>query len=75
MSATENLKFEEAMSQLEKLVGQLERGDMPLEESLDAFNQGVELVKQCKQKLTEAEKRVEKLVKTDTGVKAEPMEE
>lgn len=74
MSETKELKFEQAMSELEQLVGKLERGDMALDESLDAFAKGVELVKHCKGQLSQAEKRVEKLVKTDKGVSQEPMD-
>lgn len=74
MSETKELKFEQAMGELEQLVGKLERGDMALDESLDAFAKGVELVKHCKGQLSQAEKRVEKLVKTDKGVKSESMD-
>ena len=49
------------------MVEQLENGELPLEESLAAFEQGVGLVKYCNQKLTEAEKKVELLVKDKDG--------
>ena len=62
----EPLKFEQAMDQLEKLVGQLEQGDMPLDTALNAFEQGVALVKQCQAQLKQAELRVEKVL-TDEG--------
>lgn len=60
-------KFEAALEELESVVEQLENGELPLEESLAAFEQGVGLVKYCNQKLTEAEQRVELLVKDKDG--------
>jgi exodeoxyribonuclease VII small subunit len=59
--------FEMALEELEGVVEQLETGELPLEESLVAFEKGVELVVYCNQKLTEAEKRVELLVKDKEG--------
>ncbi len=60
-------KFEEALAELEKVVEKLESGDLSLEESLSAFEQGVALVKCCNQKLTEVEKKIELLVKDKEG--------
>ena len=57
------IKFEKAMERLEEIVQTLEKGDMPLEESLKVFEEGVILSKTCMAKLDEAEKRVEILVK------------
>lgn len=57
------IKFEKAMERLEEIVQTLEKGDMPLEESLKVFEEGVSLSKACMTKLDEAEKRVEILVK------------
>lgn len=59
--------FEAALEQLEGVVEQLETGELPLEESLVAFEKGVSLVIYCNQKLTEAEKKVELLVKDKEG--------
>lgn len=59
--------FEAALEQLEGVVEQLETGELPLEESLVAFEKGVGLVIYCNQKLTEAEKKVELLVKDKEG--------
>lgn len=58
----ENLKFEEAMQQLEQIVAQLEQGDVPLEEALDQFQKGVALSKLCKDKLENAEMTLTKIV-------------
>ena len=61
------LKFEEAIADLEQVVEQLESGDLSLEDSLAAFEKGVALVRYCNQKLSEVEKKVELLVKDRQG--------
>ncbi|MGH7197403.1 MAG: exodeoxyribonuclease VII small subunit, partial [Candidatus Omnitrophota bacterium] len=58
----EKKKFEEAVEELEKVVERLESGELSLEESLAAFEEGVGLVKFCNQKLNEVEKKIELLV-------------
>ncbi|MEG0497071.1 MAG: exodeoxyribonuclease VII small subunit [Carnobacterium sp.] len=63
MSAKEKIRFEEAMQQLEEIVTNLERGDVPLEEALDQFQKGVGLSKICKETLQNAEKTLTKIVK------------
>jgi len=66
-------KFEDAMSKLEKIVSQLEKGDISLEESLKLFEEGIRLSRLCNQKLDEAEKRVEILLKgADETFKTQP---
>ncbi|OZS78800.1 exodeoxyribonuclease VII small subunit [Tetzosporium hominis] len=50
--------FEEAMKQLEEIVRRLEQGDVPLEESIDLYKQGMELSAQCSAKLQQAEKQL-----------------
>lgn len=59
--------FERALEELESVVEQLETGELPLDESLVAFEKGVGLVVYCNQKLTEAEKKIELLVKDKEG--------
>jgi exodeoxyribonuclease VII small subunit len=59
--------FEAALEELEGVVEQLETGELPLEESLGAFEKGVGLVIYCNQKLSDAEKKVELLVKDKDG--------
>ncbi len=61
-------KFEDALNKLEKVVSKLEDGDIPLEESLKLFEEGIKLSRFCNQKLDEAEKRVEILLKGKDGV-------
>lgn len=62
-----NGKFEEALSELEGLVQRLEKGELPLEESLAAFERGMTLVRQLGDRLTQVEQRVEVLLRSDTG--------
>lgn len=64
MAQSEKLAFEEAMERLEQIVTQLERGDLPLDKSLEAFEKGASYVKQCQDKLSTAEMRIEKIMKT-----------
>lgn len=59
--------FERALEELEEVVEQLESGELPLDESLLAFEKGVGLVVYCNQKLTEAERKIELLVKDKEG--------
>ena len=60
-------KFEQALEELEKVVERLESGELSLEDSLTAFEEGVRLVKYCNQKLNEAERKIELLVKDKEG--------
>lgn len=66
------LDFEQALVELERVVSAMEAGNMSLEESLKAFEQGVKLTRECQQALQEAEQKVDLLLKTDTGVAAKP---
>jgi exodeoxyribonuclease VII small subunit len=61
-------KFEKALSRLEGIVSKLEGGDLDLEESLKLFEEGIHLCRFCSQKLDEAEKKVEILLKDREGV-------
>ncbi|SNS81785.1 exodeoxyribonuclease VII small subunit [Antarctobacter heliothermus] len=54
----EKMSFEQAMTELEKVVGMLERGDVALEESITLYERGAALKKRCEQKLKEAEEKV-----------------
>ena len=55
--------FEESLKQLEGIVAQLERGDLPLEDSIKMFEEGMRLSAQCKQELDSAESKVQILLK------------
>ncbi len=65
--AVAKLKFEEAFQKLEAIIKKLEEGNLSLEDSLKAFEEGVRLSRHCSQKLDEAEKRVEILLKESNG--------
>ncbi len=68
-------RFEDALSRLEKVVARLEEGDVSLEESLRLFEEGIRLSRLCNQKLDEAEKRVEILLKNKEGdLKPQPFD-
>jgi exodeoxyribonuclease VII small subunit len=64
MTAKKNppLPFETALAELETLVGQLEQGELTLEDSLQRFERGVALVRSCQNALLEAEQTVEQLI-------------
>lgn len=57
--AVEAMSFEEAMAALEQVVGALERGDVPLEQSIALYERGAALKAHCAGKLAEAEEKVE----------------
>lgn len=59
--------FEASLNELEQIVKQLEDGDMPLEESLKLFETGVKLSRECRERLTNAERRIEVLMKEADG--------
>ena len=64
VAETEEVRFEEALKQLEAIVSRLELGDLPLEEALSIFEEGIRLTKLCSQRLNEAERRVNILVRS-----------
>ena len=69
-------KFEAALSRLEEIVKELETGDLPLEQSLKLFEEGIKLSRICNKRLEDAERRVEILLKDKAGsVTAQPFEE
>ena len=63
----EQKSFESSLRELEQIVEQLEAGDLPLEQSLELFEQGVRLSRECQRRLDEAEQKVEILLKGDDG--------
>ena len=68
--------FADALLALEKVVEKLERGDLPLEDALTAFEDGVGLVRHLGQKLTEVEQRIEVLTRDQAGIfQLEPLTE
>jgi exodeoxyribonuclease VII small subunit len=65
--AKKELSYEEAMQQLEEIVRRLEKGDVPLEESLALFEKGSGLIARCSKLLDEAEQKVVRLKKGSDG--------
>jgi exodeoxyribonuclease VII small subunit len=59
--------FEAGLQALEKIVRELERGDLPLEESLKLFEEGVRLSRECQERLNQAERRIEVLLRDGEG--------
>jgi exodeoxyribonuclease VII small subunit len=64
--------FESSLDELEKVVKELEAGDLPLERSLQLFERGMELSDACRKQLEEAETRVETLIRKEGKIVAEP---
>lgn len=68
-------RFEEALKKLEEIVQNLEEGNLPLERSLELFEEGMKLSRFCSKKLEEAQTRIEVLTKTSEGkTELKPME-
>lgn len=66
-SSTSIADFEKSLDELEKLVRDLEQGELSLEQSLAAFERGVKLTRDCQSALKTAEQRVEQLVQNSDG--------
>ncbi|MBE6501603.1 MAG: exodeoxyribonuclease VII small subunit [Methanobrevibacter thaueri] len=64
----ENLSFEESLEKLEEIVTKLENGDVPLDDAIDEFNNAMQLVKICENKLSKAEESIAKIVKDNGDV-------
>jgi len=64
---TVEMKFEDALKKLEKIVADLEAGDLSLDDSLKKYEEGVKLAQFCSKKLESARKKVEILVKSSSG--------
>jgi exodeoxyribonuclease VII small subunit len=65
-------KFEDCLQRLEQIVGELERGDIPLERAVTLFEEGMKLSSACRKELEEAEGKVEILLKQNGRIQAEP---
>lgn len=63
------IRFEEAIKRLEEIVNRLEAGDIPLDDSIKLFEEGVKLYQVCLKRLDEAEKKVEILLKDKNGIR------
>jgi len=67
VTMTPEKSFEASLEELEKIVRHLEAGDLPLDRSLELFEQGVRLSRECQKRLDEAERKVEILLRGDDG--------
>ncbi|HNZ64501.1 MAG TPA: exodeoxyribonuclease VII small subunit [Smithella sp.] len=61
-------KFEDALEKLEDIVRKMEAGEMPLDETLKSFEEGIKLIRFCSAKLEETERRVELLMEKENSV-------
>ena len=61
----DKLSFEDAIKELTDIVGKIEQGEIPLQDSLEQYEKGMSLIKHCRGILQEAEKRIEKISKEE----------
>ncbi|MBN1362063.1 MAG: exodeoxyribonuclease VII small subunit [Sedimentisphaerales bacterium] len=66
------LNFEESIKRLKTIVDQIEQGEIPLQDSLEQYEQGMALIKHCRTILQTAEKRIEKISKAESAPSEEP---
>lgn len=64
--------FEAAIEKLENIVTRLESGDVPLEEAIDLFQEGMRLSQFCSQKLEQVERKIEMLMEDENGISRKP---
>ena len=62
------IKFEKAMTRLENIIEELERGDLDIDKSLEIFEEGIKMSRLCSKKLNEAEAKIENLAKGKRGI-------
>ena len=67
MSTAKPKTFESSLEDLERIVRELEQGELPLERSLELFEQGVALSRECQDRLNQAERRIEILMRDNQG--------
>lgn len=70
MKAVAEMSFEEALKELESVVGQLERGDVELEKSITLYERGAELKAHCEARLAQAQARIEQITLAENGTPA-----
>ena len=73
-TATDKPTFEECLERLERIVREMEGGELSLEKMMSGFEEGAGLVKICSTRLNEVEKKIEKLVQKDGNMTTEPFE-
>lgn len=75
MVEQKEMAFEAALKRLETIVQNLENGDLSLDEALKAYEEGVRMADLCSKRLTEAEKKIEVLLKSGGKLKTAPLDE
>ena len=68
-------KFEDALQKLEDIVRKMETGDMPLEESMKSFEEGIKLIRFCSTRLEETQRRVEMLLGKEDSLQSKHFQE
>ncbi|UZJ43002.1 exodeoxyribonuclease VII small subunit [Marinimicrobium sp. C6131] len=68
-----SVDFEQSLSELEALVNQMEQGELSLEESLQAFERGIQLTRDCQERLSAAEQQVQVLMEQQGQISVQPM--
>ena len=68
------MSFEEKLQELESIVEKLENGQLSLDESIDLFEKGIKLVRECDSNLKNARMKVEKLIEENNELRSEPCE-
>jgi exodeoxyribonuclease VII small subunit len=69
-----NIDFEQSLSALETLVNRMEQGEMTLDESLQAFESGIALTRECQERLAAAELKVTRLIEEQGNIRLEPFD-
>lgn len=73
--APQDMSFEDALAELETIVGALESGKAPLEDSIQAYERGIALKKHCEKKLSDAQEKIEKIsIDSDGTLSTEPFD-
>lgn len=67
MSNNQNLKFEEAITELDKIVDRLENGDLTIDSAIDEFKKGIKLYNDCYKKIEEAEGKIKIILENEDG--------
>lgn len=67
-------KFEDCLQRLEKIVGELEKGEIPLDQALALFEEGIQLSTSCRKELEDAEGKIEILLKQNGKLQPEPFD-
>ncbi|MFQ6609804.1 MAG: exodeoxyribonuclease VII small subunit [Fidelibacterota bacterium] len=66
------LSFESSIERLNEIIRKLEEGNIPLDDTLKIFEEGIMLTQHCRKQLDEAEEKVKTLIRTDTGYEEKP---